>query len=57
MAIPSASGQTDAMEDEGGEAACWLSLVCPECGKVRERDGSCACPPAAEDPTTSKPSA
>ncbi|MGW4379957.1 hypothetical protein [Kitasatospora sp. NPDC004531] len=24
------------VEDEGGEPACWLNLVCEECGKVRE---------------------
>ncbi|OKJ15775.1 hypothetical protein [Kitasatospora sp. CB01950] len=28
------------IESEGGEAACWLNLVCEECGKVRER-GRC----------------
>lgn len=25
--------------DEGGEAACWLDRVCPECGRLRERPG------------------
>ncbi|MFF0297640.1 hypothetical protein ACFYST_05160 [Kitasatospora sp. NPDC004614] len=24
------------VESEGGEPACWLNLVCEECGKVRE---------------------
>ena len=24
------------IESEGGEPACWLNLVCEECGKVRE---------------------
>jgi rubrerythrin len=28
------------IEYEGGEPACWLNLVCEECGKVRE-DGRC----------------
>ncbi len=23
--------------DEGGESACWLDRVCPECGRLRER--------------------
>lgn len=22
--------------DEGGDAACWAHLVCPECGRVTE---------------------
>ncbi|MEU9040682.1 MULTISPECIES: hypothetical protein [unclassified Kitasatospora] len=39
--------------DEGGESACWLDRMCPECGRLRERPGpepceSCA---AAEDET------
>ena len=25
---------TDEPEDEGGEPACWLHLVCPECGAM-----------------------
>ncbi|MFE2727997.1 hypothetical protein [Kitasatospora sp. NPDC059327] len=29
--------------DEGGEPACWLDLVCPECGRVRERLGPWTC--------------
>ncbi|MFG2193907.1 hypothetical protein [Streptomyces sp. NPDC048639] len=29
--------------DEGGDPACWLSLVCEECGRVRERPGAGAC--------------
>ncbi|MGW4694194.1 hypothetical protein ACWEO1_17620 [Kitasatospora cineracea] len=28
------------VESEGGEPACFLNLVCEECGKVRE-DGRC----------------
>ncbi|MFJ9696998.1 hypothetical protein [Kitasatospora sp. NPDC101183] len=29
--------------DEGGEPACWLERVCPECGRLRERPGPQAC--------------
>ncbi|MFE2408470.1 hypothetical protein ACFXDE_09020 [Kitasatospora sp. NPDC059408] len=29
--------------DEGGEAACWLDRVCPECGRLRERPGAESC--------------
>ncbi|MEU6345884.1 DUF309 domain-containing protein [Streptomyces sp. NPDC046977] len=28
---------------QGGEPACMLHLVCPECGRVRERPGSAVC--------------
>ncbi|WP_157845485.1 hypothetical protein [Kitasatospora phosalacinea] len=35
---------------EGGEPACFLNLVCEECGRVRE-DGRCPLcdPPAVEE--------
>ncbi|MFD9691877.1 hypothetical protein ACFXPX_06235 [Kitasatospora sp. NPDC059146] len=29
--------------DEGGESACWLDRVCPECGRLRERPGRGPC--------------
>ncbi|GHF59853.1 hypothetical protein GCM10018790_42210 [Kitasatospora xanthocidica] len=29
--------------DEGGEPACWLDRVCPECGRLRERPGAESC--------------
>ncbi|MFF4381404.1 hypothetical protein [Kitasatospora sp. NPDC001547] len=29
--------------DEGGEPACWLDRVCPECGRLRERSGPGPC--------------
>ncbi|WP_316527466.1 hypothetical protein [Kitasatospora brasiliensis] len=28
---------------EGGESACWLDRVCPECGRLRERPGPGPC--------------
>jgi len=35
-------------EPEGGEPACFLNLVCEECGKVRENGRCPLCGPAAE---------
>jgi hypothetical protein len=33
------------VEDMGGDPVCWLSLVCPECGKIREgAQGEGPCP-------------
>ncbi|MGA5820961.1 hypothetical protein ACPC54_24215 [Kitasatospora sp. NPDC094028] len=29
--------------DEGGESACRLDRVCPECGRLRERPGPEPC--------------
>jgi flavin reductase (DIM6/NTAB) family NADH-FMN oxidoreductase RutF len=28
-------------EPEGGDAACWLASVCPECGALRDSPGAC----------------
>jgi hypothetical protein len=27
------------VEPEGGDPACWLDHVCPDCGRCVERDG------------------
>jgi flavin reductase (DIM6/NTAB) family NADH-FMN oxidoreductase RutF len=36
--------------EEGGDPACWLASVCPECGAMREGPGACAvCGAAAAD--------
>jgi hypothetical protein len=41
-------------DDEAGEAVCWLNLVCPECGRIREDRTLDQCAycgtPTAEDP-------
>ena len=29
--------------DEGGDAACWLQRVCPECGRMAEEDPPTTC--------------
>jgi hypothetical protein len=31
-------------DDEGGDAACWLDRVCPDCGAFVERDQPHDCP-------------
>ncbi|WP_419992449.1 zinc-ribbon domain-containing protein [Streptomyces boninensis] len=39
--------------DEGGDPSCWLGLVCPECGKIREDRTAETCPycgTAVDDP-------
>ncbi|MEU3496430.1 hypothetical protein ABZ747_23435 [Kitasatospora cineracea] len=39
------------VESEGGEPACFLHLVCEECGRVRENGRCPRCdPPAAAVP-------
>jgi hypothetical protein len=30
-------------EDEGGDPACWLNRVCPECGRLSEDARSTRC--------------
>ncbi|WP_454110212.1 flavin reductase family protein [Leifsonia shinshuensis] len=30
-----------AVESEGGDPACWLALICPDCGAVGEAPGAC----------------
>ncbi|GAA4968593.1 hypothetical protein GCM10023205_37220 [Yinghuangia aomiensis] len=38
------------VEDMGGDPVCWLSLVCPECGKIREgAQGEGPCPYCGAD--------
>ncbi|MFF2615776.1 hypothetical protein [Kitasatospora sp. NPDC058046] len=37
--------------DEGGEPACWLDRVCPECGRLRERTGPGPCENCGADDT------
>jgi hypothetical protein len=40
------------VEDMGGDPVCWLSLVCPECGKIREgAQGEGPCPYCGADET------
>jgi hypothetical protein len=32
----------DEQDEQGGDAACWVHLVCPDCGAVIEAEHSCA---------------
>lgn len=36
-------------EDAGGDAACWLQSVCPECGRVCEDRAASVCPSCGAD--------
>lgn len=50
MTEPKAAGR--ATLDEGGDPACWLGQVCPECGKFTEQVAPKKCPHCgAELPT------
>jgi len=31
-------------DDEGGDPACWLRRVCPECGRLADEDPPTVCP-------------
>jgi rubrerythrin len=44
--VPVSTGQTGGVErvEEGGEAACWLNRVCPECGRMADEDPPTHCP-------------
>ncbi|WP_051094054.1 MULTISPECIES: DUF488 family protein [unclassified Streptomyces] len=37
------TGAADAFREEGGEAACWLDEVCPDCGRPAEYQGVAFC--------------
>lgn len=30
--------------DQGGDAACWLDRVCPECGRIPDSEPGDVCP-------------
>ncbi|WP_199522193.1 hypothetical protein [Geodermatophilus marinus] len=33
----------DAGDEAGGDPACWLARVCPDCGRVADRDPPTRC--------------
>jgi hypothetical protein len=41
-----------AVEPEGGDPACWLDHVCPDCGRFVERADDHACDRADAPPPT-----
>lgn len=45
------SHEQQSHEQEGGDPACWLSQVCEECGRVRERPGRSDCEHCGHDPS------
>ncbi|MFJ1792486.1 hypothetical protein [Kitasatospora griseola] len=45
--------RVESVEREGGEPACWLNLVCEECGKVRE-GGRCPVCDAGAGPSVAE---
>ena len=46
-----AAGDLGEPEDMGGDPACWLDRVCPECGGFMEDEAGHECRPAAGAPT------
>jgi hypothetical protein len=41
---PERTGRAPSFELEGGEAACWAHLVCPECGAITSEGHQKDCP-------------
>lgn len=43
---------SDGRDDEpdlGGDPACWLARVCPECGRFAEHEAAPSCPACGAD--------
>ncbi len=40
-------------EEEGGDPACWLDRVCPECGQFQEEGVAHSCPTRPSDTSVS----
>jgi rubrerythrin len=36
-------------DDEGGDPACWLNRVCPDCGRLAEDGPPTRCPACGAD--------
>jgi hypothetical protein len=48
MAAPREPDEPTAGVDEGGDAACWLHLVCPDCGAISSEGHRPGCEPAQQ---------
>jgi hypothetical protein len=48
LGTPSSEGNT-VDEDLGGDAACWLALVCPGCGAMADASPASVCPRCGMD--------
>jgi hypothetical protein len=38
-----AAPRPEPLADEGGDPACWLPRICPECGRVADQDPPVMC--------------
>ncbi|NAZ74409.1 hypothetical protein GTQ99_03085 [Kineococcus sp. T13] len=46
---PGEHPREDPGADAGGEGVCWLSRVCPACGRLAEDPRALRCPQCAEE--------
>jgi hypothetical protein len=51
---PERADQAPSFEAEGGEAACWAHLVCPECGAITSEGHQKGCLLAAQSQDTAQ---
>ena len=48
---PAQDAETAEAAEEGGEAACWAHLVCPECGAIVTEGHAAGCAFGAATPS------